>query len=159
MSNHEGLEKARHLITQVSPEFTELTADLNEVMQTSEKNPMLVAALLFKLAQERQKTNQLIEKMEQKYDELAFHVKTQSPHDSHDPLSNTTLNSISLLPDADQKIMKLVEENQKVDAKLVKERLGYKNPNAASQRLNALAKAGYLGKIQSGKKVVFIQKG
>ncbi len=158
MTHDESSKKAQaFLLAQVSPEFTQLTADLNEVMAHAE-NPMLIAALLYKLAQERKQTNDLLSRMEAKYDELSFQVKTNGVGQSlptPNPVQGT--HSISLLPEQDQKIMKLVEQNQKVDATFVQSKLGYKNPNAASQRLNMLVKAGHLGKIQSGKKVVFVQ--
>lgn len=158
MTTHdESQKKIQALLAQVSPEFTQLTADLNDVMAHAD-NPMLVAALLYKLAQERQQTNELLAKMESKYDELSFQLKTSGMSATlPTPNPNSYAHSISLLSEQDQKIMKLVEENQKVDAMFVQEKLGYKNPNAASQRLNMLVKAGHLGKIQSGKKVVFVQ--
>ena len=155
MTSHDGNKlNPQALMEQVSPAFTALTADIREVLKAS-NDPMLIAALLFKLAQERKYTNELMSKMEQKYDELALFVKTQQPNNLS-PLENA--HTISLLPEADQKIMGFVEAKGSVDAEFVREQLQYKNPNAASQRLNALAKQGYLGKVQSGKKVVFVRK-
>jgi hypothetical protein len=157
MTHHEDSQrKLQALLSQVSPEFTQLTADLKDVLSHAD-NPMLVAALLYKLAQERHQTNELLAKMESKYDELSFQLKTNGVSPTLTPNPTQGAHSISLLPEQDQKIMKLVEENHKVDAMLVQTKLGYKNPNAASQRLNMLVKAGHLGKIQSGKKVVFVQ--
>ncbi|MFH0970819.1 MAG: hypothetical protein V1776_05165 [Candidatus Diapherotrites archaeon] len=158
MTTHEGAQqKVQALLSQVSPEFMELTADISEVIKQA-NNPMLIAALLYKLAQERHQTNELIKQMENKYDELSFQLKTNGMGSSlPTPNQPSGAHSISILPEQDQKIMKLVESHQKIDAQLVKEKLGYKNPNAASQRLNILVRAGYLGKIQSGKKVVFIR--
>lgn len=161
MTNHDDARKLQALLAQVSPEFTTLTADLSDVMKHAD-NPMLVAALLYKLAQERQQTNELLAKMTDKYDELSFQLKTSGMSTPTLPTPNPTsvsAHSIALLPEADQTIMKLVETNHQVDAAMVQQKLGYKNPNAASQRLNVLVKAGHLGKIQSGKKVVFVLHG
>lgn len=154
MSAHEPtLRNAQSLVEQVSPEFSELTADIQEVIQASD-NTTVIAVLLFKLAQERQKTNALMEKLYDQYDELSFRLKTRENHES---LPNPT-NTYAVLAEADQSIMKLVEEKKQVDAQMVKERLGYKNPNAASQRLNQLVKANLLTKVQAGRKVVFHKK-
>ncbi|MEK6902963.1 MAG: hypothetical protein AABX02_05255 [archaeon] len=161
MTYHDDTRKLQALLAQVSPEFTTLTADLSEVMKQAD-NPMLVAALLYKLAQERQQTNELIAKMADKYDELSFQLKTSGMSTPTLPTPNPTsvgAHSMRLLPENDQQIMKLVETLHQVDATLIQQKLGYKNPNAASQRLNMLVKAGHLGKIQSGKKVVFVLTG
>jgi hypothetical protein len=158
MTNHDNRKLTpQALMEQISPEFSSLTADLNEVMLAGKDNPMILAALLFKLAQERKQTNELLSKMEQKYDELAFTLKSNATQLSTSPNPTENLHSISLLPEQDQKILSFIEEKKNADAKAVQEKLGYKNPNAASQRLNALVKSGFLGKIQSGKKVVFVR--
>lgn len=159
MTTHDKpIVTAQSLLAQISPEFTELTADIGEVMKAS-GNPMLIAALLFKLAQERKNSNELLAKMEQKYDELSFTLKSNATNLSTNtnPTQPENLHSISLLPEQDQKILSFIEKNGKADAEGVRVLVGYKNPNAASQRLNALVKSGYLGKIQSGKKVVFVR--
>ena len=69
MTRHDALFTAQALIEQVSPEFAQLTADVKEVAKAS-KDPALIAVLLFKLAQERQKTNQLLEEQARKHEEL-----------------------------------------------------------------------------------------
>ncbi len=158
MTNHDYRKLTpQALMEQISPEFSTLTADMNEVMLASKDNPMLIAALLYKLAQERKQANDLLAKMEQKYDELSFLLKSNASA-SLTPNPTESLHSISLLPEADQKILSIVEEKGSANAENVRAQLGYKNSNAASQRLNALVKSGYLGKIQSGKKVVFVRK-
>ncbi|MDP2666201.1 MAG: hypothetical protein Q8P05_01715 [Candidatus Diapherotrites archaeon] len=155
MTSHDDpLFSAQALIQRVSPEFADLTADIREVAQAS-KDPALLAVLLFKLAQERQRTNQLLQDIYDKYDQLAFAQKT-SPSLSPTILPSLASHTVSILPEADQKIMALVEEKKHIDAQLVKDALGYKNTNAASQRLNGLVKNGHLNKVQSGKKVVFL---
>lgn len=152
--------KAHALLAQISPPFAELTADIRDVMAAS-NDSVLIAALLFKLAQERQQTNALLDKLYQKYDELSFQMKTQPWTAGEAGMNSTNLptpNPYALLPEADQKIMDMFARLPHVDANTVQKELGYKNPNAASQRLNALVKSGQLGKIQSGKKVVFVRK-
>ncbi len=157
MTNHDSAFKLRALLSQIAPEFTDLTADVSDVMKHAD-NPMLLAAVLYKMAQERKRTNDLLAQMEAKYDELAFQIKTSGMSPTTLPTPNPILApSISLLPAADQRIMSLFETQTSLDAQVVKKALGYKNPNAASQRLNALVKQGHLGKIQSGKKVVFVK--
>lgn len=157
MTTHDASIKAQALLSQVSPEFAELTADIREVMKAS-SDSVLIAALLFKLAQERKQTNELIAKMDAKYDELSFLLKSNASASLTPNPTQENLHSISLLPEADQKILAIVDEKGNTDAENVRVKLGYKNPNAASQRLNALVKSGHLGKIQSGKKVVFVRK-
>lgn len=158
MTNHDSRKLTpQALLEQISPEFSTLTADLNEVMNASKDNPMIIAALLFKLAQERKQTNDLLAKMEQKYDELSFTLKSNASSISTNPTQPENMHSISLLPEQDQKILSIIEKNKQANAEDVRMQMGYKNPNAASQRLNALVKTGYLGKIQSGKKVVFVR--
>lgn len=163
MTTHDSNQvKAHALLAQISPQFAELTADIRDVMAAS-NDSVLIAALLFKLAQERQQTNVMLDKLYQKYDELSFQIKTQPLAAGEAGINSTNLptpNPIqyALLPEADQKIMDLFARQPHVDASIVQKELGYKNPNAASQRLNALVKSGQLGKIQSGKKVVFVRK-
>ena len=94
---------------------------------------MLIAALLFKLAQERKQTNELMAKMDAKYDELSFLLKSNA---NNLPTPNPTenLHSISLLPEADQKILSIVEALPgSANTEHIREKLGYKIP---TRRLN-----------------------
>jgi hypothetical protein len=150
------------LIEQISPEFAQLTADVKEVAKAS-KDPALIAVLLFKLAQERQKTNQLLEEQARKHEQLMTELKNRAtpiPSLTNPTQSNTFGGpaTIAVLPEADQKILSYVQTQGQADAMQVQQSMGYKNPNAASQRLNALAKQGHLSKIQSGKRVVFLPR-
>ena len=162
MTRHDALFTAQALIEQISPEFAQLTADVKEVAKAS-RDPALIAVLLFKLAQERQKTNQLLEEQARKHEELMAELKnytTQSPSLTNPTQSNTFGGpaTVSVLPEADQKILSYVQTQGQADAMQVQQNMGYKNPNAASQRLNALAKQGHLSKVQSGKRVVFLPR-
>ena len=119
MTHHDNASiNAQALIAQISPEFTELTADIRDVMKAS-SDTVLIAALLFKLAQERKQTNELIAKMEQKYDELSFFLKSNASQLPTNP-TQESLHSISLLSEADQKIMTLVEAKGSVDAETIR---------------------------------------
>ncbi|MDO8641187.1 MAG: hypothetical protein Q7R33_06545 [Nitrosarchaeum sp.] len=59
MNDHDELLKYKELIEKISPEFQELSLDINEILEYS-KNPMFVSVLLFKLTEERQKSNKLL---------------------------------------------------------------------------------------------------
>ncbi len=169
MTRHDASQKGKNplfsahaLIEQISPEFARMTLDIGEVEKHS-RDPALIAVLLFKLAQERHDSNRALEEMNRKYDELMLYVKTNAtnPLASTITLQNNTgtmglLNSVSVLPEADQKILKIVEAHQQVDAEAIRKELNYKNTNAASQRLNVLVKSGHLAKVQSGRKVIFL---
>ncbi len=162
MTRHDALFTAQALVEQISPEFAQLTADIKDVTRAS-KDPALIAVLLFKLAQERQKTNQLLEEQARKHEELLtqlkIHYTTKIPSLTNPTQSNTfggPATTISVLPEADQKILSYVQTQGQADAMQVQQSMGYKNPNAASQRLNALVKQGHLSKVQSGKRVLFL---
>ncbi|MEW6295136.1 MAG: hypothetical protein AB1467_02455 [Candidatus Diapherotrites archaeon] len=158
------LLKSKELIEKVSPKFNELTLDIQQVFEHS-KNPLLFGALLFKLAEERDKTNKLLEQLNDKYDKIMFELKTKTLGESVDqtPRIEQKLavgaNKIVLLPEQDQKILRLIEEKGPSSAEAVQSMLSYKGKNAACQRLNKLSREGLLRKIQSGKKVLFfVQK-
>ncbi|MBS3061547.1 MAG: hypothetical protein J4215_03120 [Candidatus Diapherotrites archaeon] len=173
MKNHDSKQSADALRTDVetvlksvSPEFHSLSVDLNQILKVS-NNPAVVSALLFKLVQERQETNKLLSQLNEKYDQLMFEWKTQKAGFSPlNPLLQSSApspetrelkkNLFEVLPEQDQMILTLVDQKGKVDAEIVKASLGYKGLNAACQRLNKLFKEGYLKKIQSGKKVVYL---
>ncbi len=154
MNNHDMFEellKSRETVKKLSPKFDELTMDIHEVFQQS-KDPMFVAMLLFKLAQEREATNKILNDINEKYDKIMLELKTGSPSEVKEE------NSFVLLAEQDKKIMDLISEKNAVTASEVQSKLDYKGVNAASQRLNKLFKEGYLKKAQSGKKVLYFIK-
>jgi len=159
------LLKSKELIEKVSPKFNELTLDIQQVFEHS-KNPLLLGALLFKLAEERDKTNKLLEQLNDKYDKIMFELKTKALGESVDQtprieqkLAVGASDKIVLLPEQDQKILRLIEEKGPTSAEAVQSMLSYKGKNAACQRLNKLSREGLLRKVQSGKKVLFfVQK-
>lgn len=137
------LKKSRQAAASVNPEFNALTQDLDSVLK-SVKDPVTIGVLLFQLAQERKTTNEVLLRIEQKLNALS---------NADEP--KKTVANVQFLPEADQKILFVVSQTGGCSASEVQHELGYKGSNAASQRLNALAKMGLLQKVQSGKKVFF----
>ena len=154
----EGFLSNKELIERISPKFNELSVDIQEIIKQG-TDPVVVAALLFKLVEERQKTNQLLEKLYQRFEE-ALKKTEQSSLDSQHQGNLLLANKlqITLLAEQDQLILHTVKEKGQVTAEEIRQEMGYKGNNAASQRLNKLYKEGYLGKIQAGRKVIFMAK-
>jgi len=159
MTNHDNFGQAfdaQKLLTdlnavkRISPEFNDLSMDMQEIMKES-SNPAFLATLLYKLVREREETNKILANMEAKFHKIQELLLTNSSS-SHTPLAETYLS------EPDQHILQLLEEKGQVSAQDVKERLAYKNPNAASQRLNKLAREGHLKRIRSGRNVLFVRQ-
>jgi hypothetical protein len=153
MTNHDESYDAQKLLSdlnavkRISPEFSDLSIDMQEVMKES-SNPAFLAALLYKLTKEREATNELLAKLEQKFARIEeLLLKTSS-----NPNKNE-----EILSEPDQHIMQLIDEAGMVSAQEVQLRLSYKKSNAASQRLNNLVREGHLKSIRSGKKVLFMR--
>jgi hypothetical protein len=153
MTSHDTSEyDAKKLLTElnavkrISPEFSDLSMDIQDVLKES-SNPSFLAALLYKLVKEREETNRILKSLEIKFEKIQ-ETLTKSPN-SHTKLE------IAVLSEPDQHIMQMVTEQGMVSAQEVQARLSYKGTNAASQRLNKLAREGHLKKIRSGKKVLF----
>lgn len=147
----EELLKSREQAKKLSPKFDELTLDIHEIFQQS-KDPFFVSMLLFKLAQEREATNKILNEINDKFDRIMLELKTKSLPETKEE------NSFVLLADQDKKIMDLISKKNAVNATEIQKELNYKGINAASQRLNKLFKEGYLKKAQSGKKVLYFLK-
>ncbi|MDD3159780.1 MAG: hypothetical protein PHQ98_02325 [Candidatus ainarchaeum sp.] len=133
-------------VKHISPEFNELTSNLEEIIDASH-NPAFLGILLYKLVKEKEQTNKIISSLEKRLTNLEQLVSSSS---------NSHTKEEELLAEPDQHIMQLVAETGQVCASEVKERLSYKNSNAASQRLNKLMREGHLKRLRSGKKVYFI---
>ncbi len=145
-TNELNNEKVKEILKLISPKFQESTLDIQQIMQLS-KDPLMLGVLLYKLAEERRKTNELLLQINEKYDKIMFKLKT-IPHKEEKQ-------TVELLPEQDQKIMQLVKINGCVDAETVMKALNYKGLNAASQRLSRLAKEGFLQKVRSGRKILY----
>jgi len=157
MGDHDSfrdLVKSKELIEKISPKFSELTLDIQELFEKS-KDPVLLSVLLFKLAEEREKTNKLLEGINDKYDKLMFEFKTR---EIGKEAVKEEEKHFTILPEADQKILKEVEKRKSITAEEIQGIMNYRGRNAASQRLNKLVRDGYLKKVQSGKKVLFLSK-
>lgn len=143
-------------IKRLAPDFHGLSLDVQEVMQHS-RDPAFMAALMFKLVQEREQTNKLLGQISEKYDKIMFELKTRNQASAlvADPLQNPA-NAFEVLPEQDQMILNLLDQKSSIDATEVKQLLGYKGLNAACQRLNKLYREGHVKKVQSGKHVLFV---
>ena len=154
MNDHdlfESLAKSRELASRISPKFGELTFDLQEVFEKC-KDPLFIAALLFKVAEEREASNKLLKSVDDKFDKLMMELKKQGSTQEFD--ENKT--KFEVLPTQDQRILSLIEEKGLATATDIQKELKYKGLNAACHRLNSLYKQGYLKKVQSGKKVSYL---
>jgi hypothetical protein len=124
------------------------------------KDPMVLGVLIFKLIEERKKTNQLLSDINNKYNTLES--KLSNNNNTNFNLQNRDLvsdnNVFSILCETDEKIISFIREKGKAVASDIKTLLNYKGTNAASQRLNKLVKGKMLTKIQSGRKVYFVLK-
>jgi len=157
MTNHnrgKSFLKETEVWKKIDPKFSELTLDLKDVLENS-KDPVFVGAILFKLSQERERTNKILEDINDKYDKIMFQLKTGESITASAPAEQA---SYDILPEQDQIILKFVEDRGSVTAIDVKSIMNYKGLNAASQRLNKLYKEGYLKKVQSGKRVLYLAK-
>ena len=164
-----ALEAQRQrLLESISKSFVDQTIDLKDIASFS-NDPMVLAALLFKLAEERQKTNQLMSEWKEKnvkqFDDIMFELKTYQFRQSgasaleHAHASGAPSASRIILPEPDQKIVAYIERSGSATAQEIQLVLNYRGKNAACQRLNNLAKSGVLKKMQSGKKVVYLPPG
>lgn len=126
---------------------------LNDLIQIQEKyqDPLILSIILHQLIEERKKTNQLLKEIYEKYDALQFQLKQSQKQTSE-------TSDIVILSEIDDKIISFIRKHQKVNAEQIQVEFNYKGSNAASQRLNKLAKDGYLRKVQAGRKVYFIVK-
>lgn len=159
MTDHElikELEASKDLVGKIGFSDVELGADVSEIMDKL-KDPMFAGVLMFRLLSEREKTNRILVELNQKYDNIMFELK--APGAKSDSLvGGADENTFQILPEQDQLILRFIEEKGSATAHEVQSIMNYKGMNAASQRLNKLFKEGYLKKVQSGKRVVYLAK-
>ncbi len=137
-------------VKRISPDFNDLSMDMQEVMKES-SNPAFLAALLYKLTKEREETNKILKSLEEKFSKIQ-ELLINTPSNSHTNLEE------NVLSEPDQHIMQLIDEVGQVSAHDVKERLSYRKENAASQRLSNLVREGHLRRVRSGRKVLFVRQ-
>lgn len=150
MTGHESIKKLSQQETEEKKEFTELTEDIEDAIKKA-KDPVFMAGMIYKLAEERRKTNELMQKIEEKFDQIMFSMKTGSQK-----APEAEESKFEILPEQDQLIVSFIEQNGSATATEVQRIMHYKGVNAASQRLNSLYKQGMLKKIQAGKKVAYL---
>jgi hypothetical protein len=135
-------------VKRISPEFSDMSTDMQEVLKES-TNPAFLAALLYKLTKEREETNKILRGLEEKFVKIQELLNVSSTPNTH---------TEEILPEPDQHILQLVDELGQVNAKDVQERLAYRKSNAASQRLSKLVREGHLLRVRSGRKVYFMRQ-
>ncbi len=129
--------------------------DIEDLLKNAE-NPKTIALLMFRVLQEREKTNAILNSINEKFDTIMLSLKT-SQSISHG-FDNANSNKFEVLSEADQLILKSIEERGGCTAQDIKAMLNYKGLNAACQRLNKLYREGFLKKVQAGKKVLYLAK-
>lgn len=150
----QAVEAVKDMHGRISPKFDALTSDIQEVMEKAD-DPKVVAALMFKLAEERRETNRLLEGLSKKYDDMMFELKTK--HAGGSP-ERDARPEFDLLPEQDRTILHFIGERGQATAFDIQAVLNYRGLNGASQRLNKLAKEGFLERARSGKKVLYLAK-
>ncbi len=145
--------QSKSVYDMLSPKFSEQTLDIREIAKQA-NDPFFVSLLLFKLAEERERTNKLLAGINDKFDSLMFELKQEK----QETQTEVEKASIEILPEQDQKILDLIEQKGMSTANEIVEALGYKRQNAASQRLNKLFREGHLKKVRSGRKVLYLAR-
>ncbi|MBI5635869.1 hypothetical protein HY993_02820 [Candidatus Micrarchaeota archaeon] len=142
-------------------EFSRIASEFREFNEKM-KDPLVVGALLNKVASERTSANLMLKQIMEKLDSIDERVSKLESQKQFSANNRITApqgnNETVLLSQPDEAIMELVEKHGATDAQAVKEKLGYKGKNAASSRMNALYKMNLLDKKQVGRKVFFVKK-
>ena len=144
MAGRESATDAQRIvgaIKQLLPGLGEEDIAQLELLVHRSDDPLVLATLIVALIEERRRTNRLLEEIRDALNRVA-----SAPA----PLPDT-----AGLSEADERILELVREMGMVCAEDVKRALGYRGLNAASARLNALYRQGYLRKIRKGRKVYY----
>lgn len=130
--------------------------ELVEQIYALSDRPEVLGLLIYKLMQERKKTNDLLEQLNSKYDSLIKSESFSNRNNTNLKLESETSIDNLFIPEQDKSILFEAQNSSSIDAKAIQDKLGYKGLNAASQRLNKLHKDGYLEKKRVGQKVVFV---
>lgn len=125
------------------PRFEEeIENEAKRVAKRLKEEPLLMAALLAKLIEERENTNRLMKTLISRLEGIERKLEREEPGEM-------------ILSEIDEALMSFVKESGKTSAEDVQKKFSYKGKNAASQRLNRLYEAGLLKKKQAGKKVYY----
>lgn len=122
------------------------------------KDPVAIGLAIYRLAEERKKTNHLFQQILERL--AALEAALGNAPSVNIPQS--TVNSpgletgeSNLLSELDNSLLDYIKNSGKVDAEGVRERFDYRGKNAASARLNSLYTRGLLSKGRAGKKVMY----
>ncbi len=141
------LEEYSRYLGEVGEGYTELTQDVAYDIEKF-NDPLFIGALIYRLVQEREKTNKMFEQILSELKEIHTLLKEREG-------GNVPTTSKTALGDVDEKIVELVKERGKATAKEIADALGYRGRNAASARLNRLYTLGILKKTRAGRKVYY----
>ncbi|OIO26480.1 hypothetical protein COX85_00265 [Candidatus Micrarchaeota archaeon CG_4_10_14_0_2_um_filter_55_9] len=129
-------------------EFVNVAKEFKD-FQKKFDDPVYIATLLHKLSEERSSSNLVLKEVNAKLDRLlALDARIAALEERLGKRVEP------LLSETDLKIVALAKKKP-VCAQDVRKALKYRGTNAASARLNALAKQGVLHKQQAGKRVYF----
>jgi len=129
-------------------DYDELSKDVKYDLEQF-KDPYVVGAMIHRLVEERRLTNAMLRDLHKKLNRVIEIMETQGP---------ATASATELLTEQDQKILAFVRDAGKACAEDVQGQFEYRGKNAASARMNALAKQGLLKKARVGKKVYFLTR-
>jgi len=118
------------------------------------RNPLVVGAMLHKLSEEKASANLVLREINAKLDRLLAleeRIARLEQGGSAKPAARQ-----DLLPEIDSDILEFVAKRGKACAEDVQQKFKYRGTNAASSRLNRMAREGLLKKVQVGRKVYFI---
>lgn len=127
-------------------EYGELSKDVKYDIEQF-KDPYVVGAMIHRLVEERKLTNTMLRDIHKKLNKLTQLMEKQGI-DTRE----------ALLSEQDEKILEFVRGAGKACAEEVQAAFEYKGKNAASARLNALVKDGFLAKTRVGRKVYFLTR-
>ena len=130
-------------------DYSELSKDVKYDIEKF-KDPYVIGAMIHRLVEERKLTNQMLRDIHKKMNHLS-HLMEESGVEPQKIQE-------ALLSEQDEKILAFVRKRGKVDATDVQFEFEYKGKNAASARLNALVKAGFLTKKRAGRRVIFLAR-
>jgi hypothetical protein len=154
-SNENSTEYSLKTVTKEKDEV------LDEIRRNVDKfnDPVVLAALLHRTANERENSNRILKNILGKLEALDRRIgaleNERRSVQAHVP--NAPKPPMDIIhPEADEKIIAYIKEHGKACAEDIRSEFGYKGKNAASSRLNRLFELGVLEKRQAGRKVYYV---
>ncbi|MFH1199656.1 MAG: hypothetical protein V1708_01165 [Candidatus Micrarchaeota archaeon] len=126
------------------------------------KNPLVVGAMLHRLSEEKASSNLVLREINAKLDRLLSleermaRLEAALAAPAGKQVQENAVAKAEFLPEIDASILEFVQKSGKACAEQVMAQFNYKGSNAASSRLNRMAREGLLRKIQVGRKVYFV---